>query len=97
MKQKPGRPLLERLYQEEIIGDTVPCSAGYHQAVEKSGKLRDRLESRLPEKQTDLLDEYDFSVEDAHQFHLQHTFAAGVSFGVRLMLEALREDEVEMK
>ena len=99
MNQKSSKSLLERLYRGEIFPaeDIVPRSKTYRDAEDEQNRCHDQLEEKLSEELVELLEEYKAASEDTHRVHLEHTFAAGVSFGVRLMLEALREDEVEMK
>lgn len=38
------------------------------------------------------MDKYEAAVEDVHRLDLQYTYAEGVSFGVRLILETLFVD-----
>ena len=57
--------------------------------MDELSRLRDKLETKLPEKAEELLDEYDGAFEDVHRLHLRLTYAEGVRFGARLMLETL--------
>ena len=89
-----GKTLLERLYRGEIFPaeDIVPQSKEYQAAVNKESTLRGRLEGKLGERHFNLSDKYEAAVEDVHRLDLQYTYAEGVSFGVRLILETLFVD-----
>ena len=90
---KTGQTLLDRLYNGAVFPaeDIVPNSPEHRAAMNELGGLRDKLEAKLPERAGELLDEYDGAFEDAHRLHLRLTYAEGVRFGVRFMLEALCE------
>lgn len=93
-----GKTILERLYRGEIFpAEEIPPQSDEYRAIRNNReKLRDRLSSELPDDYDGLLDEYDVATEDVHRMDLQHTYAAGVRFGIQLMVEALCVDG-EMK
>lgn len=88
-----GESLLEQIYSGAVFPaeDIVPNSPEYRAAMKEQGRLRDKLEARLPENGEELLHEYDGAFEDAHRLHLRLTYAEGVRFGVRIILETLCE------
>lgn len=90
---KTGQTLLDRLYNGTVFPaeDIVPSSPEYRAAMNELGRLRDKLAARLPENGEELLHEYDGAFEDAHRLHLRLTYAEGVRFGVRFILETLCE------
>lgn len=89
-----GRTLLEQIYSGGIFPaeDIVPNSPEHKAAMNERNRLRERLEAKLPERSEELLDEYDGAFENVHRLHLRLTYAEGVRFGVRLMLETLCVD-----
>lgn len=89
-----GRTLLEQIYSGGIFPaeDIVPNSLEHKAAMNELNRLRERLEAKLPERSEELLDEYDGAFENVHRLHLRLTYAEGVRFGVRLMLETLCAD-----
>ena len=89
-----GRTLLEQIYSGGIFPaeDIVPNSPEHKAAMNERNRLRERLEAKLPERSEELLDEYDGAFENVHRLHLRLTYAEGVRFGVRLMLETLCAD-----
>lgn len=88
-----GKTLLEQIYSGGIFPaeDIVPNSPEHKAAMNELSRLREKLEAKLPERSEELLDEYDGAFEDAHRLHLRLTYAEGVRFGVRLMLETFCE------
>lgn len=51
----------------------------------------DKVLEVLPQQFTKLLEDYEAAIEETHHIHLRQTYAEGVRFGFRLMLESLGE------
>ncbi|WP_322200463.1 DUF6809 family protein [Acutalibacter intestini] len=87
------KSLLDSLYDGEIFPaeDIVPQSDEYQEAVDKQSRIQNRLESKLPEKHHALLERFVAAIECTHTIELRQTYAEGVRFGFRLMLESLWE------
>ena len=88
------KSLLDSLYDGEIFPaeDIVPQSDEYEEAVDKQSRIQNRLESKLPEKHHALLERFVAAIECTHTIELRQTYAEGVRFGFRLMLETLGKD-----
>ena len=88
------KSLLDSLYDGEIFPaeDIVPQSDEYQEAVDKQSRIQSRLESKLPEKYHALLERFVAAIECTHTIELRQTYAEGVRFGVRFILETLCED-----
>ena len=86
-----GKTLLERLYRGEVFPseEIVPSSDEYRAAMKERNALQDRVVEGMSEKQARLLEDYEGVIENVHRLDLQTTYAEGVRFGVRLLLESL--------
>lgn len=86
--------LLERLYRGEIFPseEIVPNSDEYRAAMNERGALEDKVLEGMSERQARLLEDYEAAIENTHRLDLQYTYAEGVRFGVRFMLETLCVD-----
>ena len=88
------KSFLDSLYDGEIFPaeDIEPQSDEYQEAVDKQSRIQSRLESKLPEKYHALLERFVTAIECTHTIELRQTYAEGVRFGVRFILETLCED-----
>ncbi|WP_217959081.1 DUF6809 family protein [Acutalibacter muris] len=86
-----GKTLLERLYRGEVFPaeEIVPSSDEYRAAMKERNAFQDRVLEGMSEKQARLLEDYEGVIENVHRLDLQTTYAEGVRFGVRLLLESL--------
>ena len=56
--------------------------------AERSAR-EDKVLEVLPERFVKLLEDYEAAIEETHHIHLRQTYAEGVRFGFRLMMETL--------
>lgn len=86
-----GRTILERLYRGEVFPaeDITLGSDEYRAAMKERCVLEDKVLEGMSERQASLLEKYEGTIEDVHRLDLQYTYAEGVRFGVRFMLETL--------
>lgn len=93
VRMKKRKTLLERLYDGEIFPgeQIVPQSDEYKAAMAERSVHEDKVLEVLPQQFTKLLEDYEAAIEETHHIHLRQTYAEGVRFGFRLMLESLGE------
>lgn len=86
-----GKTLLERLYRGEVFPaeEIVPNSDEYRAAMKERNALEDKVLEGMSERQSRLLEDYEGAIENVHRLDLQSTYAEGVRFGVRFLLESL--------
>lgn len=91
MPNKFEMPLLERIYSGRFFPaeEIVLRSEEYDEAVDERDNIRERLERGFTERQSELLEDFTNAYENTHRLELQNTYAEGVRFGVRFLLEVL--------
>lgn len=91
VRMKKRKTLLERLYDGGIFPgeQIVPQSDEYKAAMAERSVHEDKVMEVLPQQFTKLLEDYEAAIEETHHIHLRQTYAEGVRFGFRLMMETL--------